>query len=170
MELETLERRKEQLDSIAEQMANQWQFTRKDGTRLAVTPFAQAPPKVTRWTGTSAWNGERWIRDESRPGELDFYMLTVVWRVLQHDAELPDPPQKASQIWAERSTHKPMTGAVGLFRSLSMREMEQVGVGLNTNAQEAIRLITEARRTRATELRAQRSDWTRRSRRLNPRP
>lgn len=167
MELESVERRKDQVDSIAEQIASQWQFTRKDGTRLAVNP--ETAPEITRWTGTSAWENHRWIRDESRPGQLDYYMVTLTWTSFESDGGLPDPPTKAAQIFATRGTNPSNRGAVSLFRSLEMWEMERANVTLNTPAQEAIKLITEARRARAEEIRAQRSAGMRRSQRLSPR-
>lgn len=83
IELETLERKKDQLDSIVQQMSEKWYFRRTDGVVLYpdVTLVAN---EVTRWTGSSTWHGHTWTRDESRPGQLDYYVVDVVFRP-QHE-------------------------------------------------------------------------------------
>ena len=81
IELESLERKKEQIDFIAKQMTNKWFFKRVDGTAL----FANTAPEaieIDRWTGTSTWNGHTWHRDEARPDQIDYYIATVVFRPL----------------------------------------------------------------------------------------
>ena len=35
---------------------------------------------ISRWTGSSTWGDRRWIRDESRPNEIDYYLKTVTWK------------------------------------------------------------------------------------------
>jgi hypothetical protein len=87
LELESLERKKLQIDSMAAQMAHSWMFQRTDGVRLAALP--PRPQDAKRWTGTSAWNESRWLRDEVRPGQVDYYVLPVVWKPLRdEDAEI----------------------------------------------------------------------------------
>jgi hypothetical protein len=79
VELESLERKKDQVDRIAKLMTEKWYFTRRDG----VTLFADVTGKSTvidRWTGTSEFDGRTWTRDESREGEIDYYIATVVFR------------------------------------------------------------------------------------------
>ena len=76
IELESLERKKGQVDEMARKMREQWRFVRKDGTLLAAT----GSDDVNRWSGSSTWNGERWLRDETRPDVLDYYVRTVVFR------------------------------------------------------------------------------------------
>ncbi|KAK4445408.1 hypothetical protein QBC34DRAFT_413177 [Podospora aff. communis PSN243] len=79
IELESLDRKKDQIDRIAKQMTEKWYFIRTDG----VTLFPDVTGKSTvidRWTGTSEFDGKVWTRDESRPGEIDYYMATVVFR------------------------------------------------------------------------------------------
>lgn len=75
MELESLERKKEQIDSMAQQMIEKWRFVRQDG--VVMEPLATT--SVSRWSGRSTWENRRWIRDETRPEELDYYIKTVVW-------------------------------------------------------------------------------------------
>lgn len=102
LELETLERKKDQVDSIARQMSKQWYFSRKDGTPLFAdtSVFAEEDFQdeeqaaestegttakrdrfVQRWSGSSFMNGQRWERDEAAPGRLDYYILTVPFKL-----------------------------------------------------------------------------------------
>ncbi|RFU26059.1 hypothetical protein B7463_g10276, partial [Scytalidium lignicola] len=76
-ELEGLERRKDQINSIAKQMIEKWQFERKDGVQLSAKDSTIA---VMRWSGSSTWGGARWVRDETQPETLDYYVATVVFK------------------------------------------------------------------------------------------
>lgn len=79
VELETLERKKKQVDCIAAQMRDRWWFKRADGVVL----FADADnptTTVTRWQGTSRWHDRRWVRDERADGVIDYYVKTIVFR------------------------------------------------------------------------------------------
>lgn len=86
MELESLVRKKAQVDDIAAQMRESWCFKRKDGTLLAMDPGEPFTSEL--WTGTSVWSRQRWTRDEvpqengQERLELDYYVLTVRWRPL----------------------------------------------------------------------------------------
>ncbi|KAG7291221.1 hypothetical protein NEMBOFW57_001233 [Staphylotrichum longicolle] len=79
IELESVQRKKEQVDSIARQMAERWVFKRTDGVAL-FADASGAANTVDTWTGSSTWNDETWTRDESRPGQIDYYILSVVFR------------------------------------------------------------------------------------------
>lgn len=79
IELESLERKKDQVDSIVRQMSERWFFKRKDGVGLYPDVTFSAN-KVDRWTGSSTWHGKTWRRDESRPGQIDYYIVDVVFR------------------------------------------------------------------------------------------
>lgn len=79
IELESLERKKEQVDAIAKQMAEKWYFTRQDGVTLFPDVSGKAV-KIDRWSGSSTWNGQTWQRDESAPGRIDYYIATVAFR------------------------------------------------------------------------------------------
>lgn len=88
MELESLERKRHQIDRIAEQMQERWFFRRTDGAIL----LADAPSDgqdiektglVTRWSGSSTWQDRRWVRDETEPGRVDYYVRTVPFRLTQ---------------------------------------------------------------------------------------
>lgn len=76
IELESLERKKAQVDYMAKQMRERWRFARRDDILLTATDSES----VNRWSGSSTWNGKRWRRDETRPDVLEYYVKTVVFR------------------------------------------------------------------------------------------
>ncbi|KAI6765540.1 hypothetical protein HG530_006610 [Fusarium avenaceum] len=85
IELESLERKKDQVNKIADQMAKEWFIKRSDGVVLYADVSGKSR-KVDRWSGSSIWHGRRWIRDETEPNRLDYYILTVTFRP-QHEIE-----------------------------------------------------------------------------------
>ncbi|OTA56228.1 hypothetical protein K449DRAFT_387581 [Hypoxylon sp. EC38] len=85
IELESLERKKDQVDSIAKQMREKWFFKRTDGVTL-FPDVTGGNVEVSRWSGTSTWNGQTWTRDETAPGRIDYYVVCVPFR-LQHVVE-----------------------------------------------------------------------------------
>ncbi|KAK6359255.1 hypothetical protein TWF696_000418 [Orbilia brochopaga] len=109
VEFESLERKKASIDHIARQAVEHWEFKRRDGTKLTAkrgnmrtTPakegeesvvYDEGETEVMRWTGSSTWAGERWIRDEiaSQPGKLQYYVKSVVWRVKAAESAAKDP-------------------------------------------------------------------------------
>ncbi|KAL7787056.1 hypothetical protein V8C37DRAFT_391293 [Trichoderma ceciliae] len=78
IELESLERKKDQVDAIGKHMAEHWFFERIDGTVLYADVSGKCQ-KVSRWTGTSTWHDHRWTRDENKDGKLDYYILTITF-------------------------------------------------------------------------------------------
>ncbi|KAI0107709.1 hypothetical protein F4776DRAFT_423893 [Hypoxylon sp. NC0597] len=85
IELESLERKKDQVDSIAKQMREKWFFKRTDGAAL-FPDVTGGNVEVSRWSGTSTWHGQTWTRDETAPGRIDYYVVCVPFR-LQHVVE-----------------------------------------------------------------------------------
>ncbi|KAH7234833.1 uncharacterized protein BKA55DRAFT_579511 [Fusarium redolens] len=81
IELESLERKKDQIDKIAKQMVDEWFFKRPDGVIL-YADTSDANRKVSRWSGSSTWHGQRWIRDETEPNKLDYYIVSIIFRPL----------------------------------------------------------------------------------------
>ncbi|KAF9773418.1 hypothetical protein IL306_008790 [Fusarium sp. DS 682] len=79
IELESLERKKDQVDRIAKQMVDNWFFKRPDGVVL-YADTSDANRKVSRWSGSSTWHGQRWIRDETEPNRLDYYIVSITFR------------------------------------------------------------------------------------------
>ncbi|KAF5979301.1 hypothetical protein FCOIX_5357 [Fusarium coicis] len=81
IELESLERKKDQVDKIAKQMVDSWFFKRPDGVVL-YADTSDSNRKVSRWSGSSTWHGQRWIRDETEPHKLDYYVVSITFRPL----------------------------------------------------------------------------------------
>ncbi|RGP71925.1 alanine--trna ligase [Fusarium sporotrichioides] len=79
IELESLERKKDQVDKIADQMIKKWYFKRNDGVVL-YAEASGASRKESRWSGDSTWHNQRWVRDETEPGRLDYYIVSVTFR------------------------------------------------------------------------------------------
>jgi hypothetical protein len=79
IELESLERKKDQIDKIADQMIKKWYFKRNDGVVLYAEASGSSR-KVSRWSGDSTWHNQRWVRDETEPGRLDYYIVSVTFR------------------------------------------------------------------------------------------
>lgn len=86
MELESLERKKNQIDYIASRIAASWQFRRRDGTKL--TAKYSNSVNVSKWSGSSIFGGVRWVRDESRPLVLDYHIATVTWQIFKKEKVL----------------------------------------------------------------------------------
>lgn len=80
LEVESLERRHDEVDYIAEELARKWHFRRADNVNLLADPSGIS---VSRWTGSSVLDTARWVRDETRPGQLDYYIAKVTWRPSQ---------------------------------------------------------------------------------------
>ncbi|CAD0085124.1 unnamed protein product [Aureobasidium vineae] len=74
---ESLERKKDQIDDVVNQAMEGWVFRRKDDTELSAR---DCEPGIMRWSGSSTWGHHRWIRDETGPNKLDYYVSTVIWR------------------------------------------------------------------------------------------
>ncbi|KAF2149184.1 hypothetical protein K461DRAFT_42381 [Myriangium duriaei CBS 260.36] len=95
LDFETLQRKKEQVKYLASQAAQSWIFTRKDGQRL-VSSCDQIT--TTTWAGQSTLNDARWIRDEVRPGGLDYVISTIAFKVENRTTKVfADQRQKLPQ-------------------------------------------------------------------------
>ncbi|KAI1762140.1 hypothetical protein GGR53DRAFT_432252 [Hypoxylon sp. FL1150] len=85
IELESLECKKDQVDFVAKEMREKWFFKRTDGAVLC-PDVTGANVEVSRWSGTSRWNNRTWTRDETAPGRIDYYVVSVPFR-LQYAVE-----------------------------------------------------------------------------------
>jgi len=74
---ESLERKKASVDQVAEQAIKKWEFERKDGVIMSAEGCV---PSIMQWSGVSTWEGRRWLRDETGPNQLNYYVATVTWR------------------------------------------------------------------------------------------
>ncbi|KAH8169429.1 hypothetical protein LIA77_11555 [Sarocladium implicatum] len=79
LELETVSRKKDQLDYIVAHICRTWFFERKDGVVL-YGDTTGGSNRVSRWQGASAWHSQRWVRDESAPGKIEYYIVAVPFR------------------------------------------------------------------------------------------
>ncbi|KAK2595472.1 hypothetical protein QQS21_006812 [Conoideocrella luteorostrata] len=79
IELESLKRKQDQINSIAAQMAERWFFKRPDGLVLYpdTTPGAA---KITEWRGEGTWHSRHWVRDVTTSGHIEYYIATVSFR------------------------------------------------------------------------------------------
>jgi hypothetical protein len=147
MELESLERKKHQIDRIAEQMQERWFFKRTDGAIL----LAEAPSDgqdiektdlVTRWSGSSTWQDRRWVRDETEPGRVDYYVRTVPFKLKQqveaNGGQVSDEALKAAEagkfdtekLYLQLPGERPMRIRGPTYRSTIVHQRVPVGDAL----------------------------------------
>lgn len=82
VDFEMIERRREEVGVIARAAAEFWAFQRRDGASLTAR-FDQEHVVLWNWTGSSVLGNRRWVRDEVRPGQLDYHVVTVTWKLRQ---------------------------------------------------------------------------------------
>lgn len=136
VELESLQRKKDQVDWIAEEMVKGWYFARCDGMILSAKP---QDIKVNLWSGSSTWEGHRWLRDETKPGVNEYYVKTVTWKPNHEMSERPVP----------RHLHVPNSFRVVRHRypSMSIQRIQSAGVPEGTSADETERLVRRGERS-----------------------
>ncbi|KAI4740150.1 hypothetical protein E4T50_09409 [Aureobasidium sp. EXF-12298] len=104
---ESLERKKDQIDDVVKQAMEGWVFRRKDGTELSAS---DCKPEIMRWSGSATWGHHRWLRDETSPNKLDYYVSTVTWRPVSAPA---DDEKAASSVNVAGSRKFPNLDAIG---------------------------------------------------------
>jgi len=154
VEFESLERKKDQVDQIAQQALRRWKFVREDGVVLGAET---EDVKITKWTGSSCWGGRRWVRDETRPEVLDYYVAAVTFRARRDSVSLPieggqltDLPTVPEGL-VLRADGMPSTTLPNVVNPIALSEIEQAGIPKGTNADEVVRLIIDWRRARREE-------------------
>jgi hypothetical protein len=141
MDLESIERRRDEVEYIANAAAEKWFFRRKDGKFLTAD---KADMSVSQWTGSSILKGERWLRDEVRPGQLDYYVATVVWRVSPGLAEAPLPtPCPTVELPQDFHQLAPQFTAA---ERVSVAELEEANIAPDTPAEKTWFLLEAHRR------------------------
>lgn len=138
MELESLERKKIQVDNIATGMAKSWRFKRFDGSVLSPVETERT---ITRWTGSSIWEGSRWIRDETKPDLLDYYVLTLPFKLMATNAN--DTREGSNQTLPLDRVAQP--GPMNANARLSVHELRSARVPRGTNGDAAQRMIADWR-------------------------
>ncbi|KAF7136729.1 hypothetical protein CNMCM5793_006047 [Aspergillus hiratsukae] len=159
MDFESIERRRGEVNYIANEAAEKWFFRRKDGKFLTAD---KADMFVSRWTGSSILNGQRWLRDEVRPGQLDYDVVTVVWRVSPGLAEAP-LPMPCPKVAIPRDFQRPAPSFT-LGASVTVLQLQRANIALDTPAEETWaaleahqRVMQEAARERRRRRRAPRA-------------
>lgn len=79
IELESVMRKREQVDAIATQMAKHWFFKRKDDIPLFPDSSCNSN-ETSQWRGSSTWHRQRWPRDETEKGWIDYHLVTVTFQ------------------------------------------------------------------------------------------
>lgn len=128
MDFESIERRKDEVEYIANKAAEKWFFRRKDGKFLTAD---KADMSVSRWTGSSILNGQRWLRDEVRPGQLDYHVVTVVWRVSPGLAEAP-LPTPCPKVEVPRDSQRPAPPFIPEVY-VTVAQLEEANIVLDTH-------------------------------------
>ncbi|KAI9372239.1 hypothetical protein BJX61DRAFT_534100 [Aspergillus egyptiacus] len=132
VDFESLERRSGEVDILVRQAVDGWFFRRKDGRVLAAR---KDDVVVSRWTGSSVFGNRRWIRDEARPGQLDYYVATVAWRLAPEGVEVPQGECPKIQVSEEyRQPPPPNPG----WRSFMQSELEEAGVTMDMAADQVV--------------------------------
>lgn len=83
MELESLQRKKPQIDYIAREMCRHWRFRKNDDMVMVAS---EEDCEVSTWEGSSTIDGKRWYRDETKSETLEYYIKTVVWKESDEDS------------------------------------------------------------------------------------
>lgn len=120
-------------------MIDKWTFKRLDETTLSANDKSV---DITRWSGSSTWELQRWLRDETRPGTLDYYVATVAFRPGESK---PIDPNADLQLG-------PMPGAVirtHIRPKVHEIELQLAKVPPGVSADEVIAHMDEWRRQRA---------------------
>lgn len=148
IELESLERRKDQIDDMAQQMAEGWKIQRHDGT-LMVADTA-APTLTLQWSGSSIWGGERWVRDETNtPERLEYYIRTVTWRPSKPAIETNGTAASTQpQDLQTRVFSAPFSRSEPRLATLTTLELSRALVPPGTPAVEAAAMLAECVRKR----------------------
>ncbi|CDM37714.1 hypothetical protein DTO013E5_6252 [Penicillium roqueforti] len=129
IDIESIERRKDEVDYIAGEMADRWRFQRADGTNMVA---ARADTSVSRWTGSSMLGGERWVRDEEAPGQLRYYFATITWRPSQEplDDQGLNPPLEVDWI-------RPSIPDLGC-NYIEEADLDRLGISMTVPAEQAV--------------------------------
>lgn len=77
VQVETLERKRQQLYWVMKDMVESWEFLRRDDTVMSPAGDVQ----FESWASTSIWNGERWVRDEedTKPEQIALCLATAIF-------------------------------------------------------------------------------------------
>jgi hypothetical protein len=126
-------------------MIDKWTFKRLDETILSANDKSV---KITRWSGSSTWERQRWLRDETRPGTLDYYVASVPFRPLLTGENRPIGPDTDLQLG-------PMAGAVAINHirpNVHEVELQRAKVPPGLSADEVMAHLDEWQRQRVARI------------------
>ncbi|RKU40354.1 hypothetical protein DL546_000921 [Coniochaeta pulveracea] len=132
IQLESLERKKGQVDAIVKHMSEHWYFKRSDNEVLYPDATLQMV-EVSRWTGSSTWHGNTWTRDEARPGEVDYYVAEVVFR----------PRHVLERLGGHVSVVATENAKRGVFDEAAMRCRATENEGQTDQSQESAQILVD---------------------------
>ena len=115
-------------------MRNTWHFQTKDGTLFSAS---KADVTTTTWTGSSTWNEERWVRDETQPEKVEYYIRTVTWKP---DRDLDSIKSPAPDLTAPEDKFKVIQDSAPY---LDIHALQLAGVPPGVDANEAKRLVLD---------------------------
>lgn len=139
---ESLERKKDQIDDVARQAMEGWVFRRKDDTELSAK---NCVPEIMRWSGSATWSYHRWIRDETGPNKLDYYVSTVTWRPVGSMAK-----EGAPSVHVTGNRRFPNLDAIGYTQlddptpSVPISFIQNADMPLDAPTEDIRRLLTQA--------------------------
>lgn len=151
IQVESLERKKAQVDHVTDRIRKEWHFIRTDDVHL-VASRKEIPP--LRWTGSSTWNNQRWVRDEDdrEPGILHYYLATVSFTPAHtvddaegYESRRKSSPPPAVDVSREIAEKTRVSGGGGNWAAISLQYLNEAGVSKETPASDAVRMVTEYR-------------------------
>lgn len=156
IEMESLERRKPQVDWIADYISRNWHFTRSDDVHLVAD---STHIDTNSWQGAATWGGQRWIRDEddAEPNVLKYYIRTVAFRAVSQADDVEGYETRNRRNFFRKLDVDPAVAAKtriqGGFAHLRVAEMERAGIrdGDVVKASEAARMVNEFRTAQMAE-------------------
>ncbi|RDW61148.1 uncharacterized protein DSM5745_10646 [Aspergillus mulundensis] len=160
VDFESLERRKGEIDILVAAAVEKWVFKRKDGRVLAAN---RDDLETMKWTGSSMFERTRWIRDEVRPGELDYYVLTATWKLQPPSPDTVPADGTDMNIRVPHTYQQPAPPYLGRD-TINEDDMDEAGVDMDTPAEQAVHAIDQAAAVAAEEAAA----VSRRRRRHHP--
>jgi hypothetical protein len=138
LELESLARKKPQIDYIASRICQSWFLETASsggGEAPQVMTAKEADCVTSTWTGTSIWNDARWIRDETEPETLEYYVKTVVFRMHKDTTTNEKPTSKRPDIRVPRELQPPIFTP---HASIPTSVLRDAGLQAGATAEEAL--------------------------------
>jgi hypothetical protein len=135
-------------------MIDKWRFARSDNTVLQARPNSTA---ITRWSGSSTWENERWLRDETSPETLDYYVATIPFLPVSE-------AETRSRLHQGDPQLGPMPGAISLEHSrpfIDTQELAQARVPPGLSADEVLAHLDNYRREQMAAQAAQMTEAAR---------